>query len=157
MTKKSKKLIPQKERFCQEYVIDCNGTQAAARAGYSKKSSNEQAGRLLGQPQIKKRIAELQVRIAHRLEISAEKVIAEFAKIGFANLQDYIGKGNRIKDISTLPRELASVVESINKGRKGTKIKLCSKETALENLGKHLGIYEKDNAQKEIRFIVQKY
>jgi phage terminase small subunit len=30
------KLTPKQERFCQEYLIDSNATQAAIRAGYSK-------------------------------------------------------------------------------------------------------------------------
>ena len=34
------------EKFCQEYMIDLNATQAAIRAGYSPKTANEQAGRL---------------------------------------------------------------------------------------------------------------
>lgn len=34
-------------RFCEEYMIDLNATQAAIRAGYSPKTANEQAARLL--------------------------------------------------------------------------------------------------------------
>lgn len=31
------KLTPKQERFCEEYLIDLNATQAAIRAGYSEK------------------------------------------------------------------------------------------------------------------------
>lgn len=151
------KLLAQEERFSQEYVIDNNGTQAAIRAKYTPHSAKETASKLLARPRVQKRVAELQAEIADRLGIKADAVITEFARIAFANLQDFVGKGNRIKDVSKLPRELAAVIEAVDKGRNGTKIKLHSKLTALENLGKHLGIYEKDNSQKEIRFIVQKY
>lgn len=41
--------------FCQEYVVDKNGTQAAIRAGYSDKTANEQASRLLTNVNIKKK------------------------------------------------------------------------------------------------------
>ena len=41
------KLTDKQEMFCKEYLIDLNATQAAIRAGYSKKTANEQAGRLL--------------------------------------------------------------------------------------------------------------
>ena len=40
-------LTPKQISFCQEYLKDFNGTQAAIRAGYSKKTANEQASRLL--------------------------------------------------------------------------------------------------------------
>lgn len=34
-------------RFCEEYMIDLNATQAAIRAGYSPKTAQEQSARLL--------------------------------------------------------------------------------------------------------------
>ena len=40
-------LSPKRQRFVDEYVVDFNGTQAATRAGYSPKSAQEQAARLL--------------------------------------------------------------------------------------------------------------
>ena len=41
------KLIKKRQRFVDEYLIDLNGTQAAIRAGYSVKTANEQAARML--------------------------------------------------------------------------------------------------------------
>ncbi len=35
------KLTPKQQRFCDEYLIDLNATQAAIRAGYSKKTAKE--------------------------------------------------------------------------------------------------------------------
>lgn len=32
------------KRFCDEYLIDCNATQAAIRAGYSKKTAEKASG-----------------------------------------------------------------------------------------------------------------
>lgn len=40
-------LTPQQERFCQEYAVDYNGTNAAIRAGYAEKTAASQASRLL--------------------------------------------------------------------------------------------------------------
>ena len=39
-------LTDKQEAFVREYLIDCNGTRAAIRAGYSRKTANEQAVRL---------------------------------------------------------------------------------------------------------------
>jgi len=41
------KLTAKQQRFCDEYLIDLNATQAAIRAGYSKKTAAEQGARLL--------------------------------------------------------------------------------------------------------------
>ena len=40
-------LTAKQQRFCEEYLIDLNATQAAVRAGYSAKTANEQGSRLL--------------------------------------------------------------------------------------------------------------
>lgn len=51
MTKKQK-------RFCEEYLIDCNATQAAIRAGYSKKTAKSIGQENLTKPDIKAYIDE---------------------------------------------------------------------------------------------------
>ena len=51
---KKKNIINDKQtRFCKEYVIDFNATQAAIRAGYSKKSAKVIAFENLQKPEIK--------------------------------------------------------------------------------------------------------
>ena len=49
-------MTPKQQRFCDEYLIDLNGTQAAIRAGYSAKTANEQASRMLAKANIKEYI-----------------------------------------------------------------------------------------------------
>ena len=44
---KDKPLTNKQRRFCEEYVIDWNGTRAAIAAGYSEKSAREQASQNL--------------------------------------------------------------------------------------------------------------
>ena len=41
------KLTNRQKRFVEEYLIDLNARQAAIRAGYSPKTAQEQASRLL--------------------------------------------------------------------------------------------------------------
>ena len=74
---KNGRLTAKQERFCQEYVVDCNGTQAAIRAGYSEPTAQEQSSRLLSNVMVQQRVAELQKRVANKLEITAEKVLQE--------------------------------------------------------------------------------
>lgn len=57
------KLTAKQQRFCDEYLIDLNATQAAIRAGYSEKTSNEQGSRLLRNVSVKEYIA---VRMAEK-------------------------------------------------------------------------------------------
>lgn len=64
-----------RERFCQEYIVDCNATQAATRAGYSKKTAYSQGQRLLKDVEVGNRIAELQKRAAWETQLTAEYVL----------------------------------------------------------------------------------
>lgn len=154
---KPAKLTPKQERFCQEYIIDLNGTQAAIRAGYSEKTAVEIASQNLIKLNIQAFINKLIAERSKRTEITADMVIREMAKIGMLNHQDYIGEGNEILDISKISRDKAAAVESIQKTVTTTKegvetvsvkIKLFNKNVALDQLAKHTGVYEKDNSQK---------
>ena len=52
------KLTAKQQRFCDEYLIDLNATQAAIRAGYSKKTARAIGNENLMKPDIKKYIDE---------------------------------------------------------------------------------------------------
>lgn len=57
-----KRMTAKQKRFCDEYLIDLNATQAAIRAGYSKKTANrigtENLSKLVIKEYIDKRMAE---------------------------------------------------------------------------------------------------
>ncbi|MBQ7875493.1 MAG: terminase small subunit [Oscillospiraceae bacterium] len=55
-----KKLTAKQEKFCMEYIVDYNGTQAAIRAGYSESSARTTAWRMLKNDDIAARVRELQ-------------------------------------------------------------------------------------------------
>ena len=50
-------LTPKQQRFVEEYLVDLNATQAAIRAGYSKKTAEFQASRLLRNVKVQKAIS----------------------------------------------------------------------------------------------------
>lgn len=52
-----KELTPMQQRFVQEYLLDLNAKQAAIRAGYSKRTAQEQSSRLLSNVKVQRAIA----------------------------------------------------------------------------------------------------
>ncbi len=149
-------LNPRQQRFILEYLVDLNGTRSAIAAGYSPKTARFIAAENLTKPNIQKFIKEAQDELARKTGITAEKVIAELAKIGFANMLDFIQiskDGDPFIDLSELTREQAAAlseatVEEYKEGKgdnardvKRVKIKLHDKQVALVNLGKHLGMF----------------
>ncbi len=51
-------MTSKQKRFCTEYLIDCNATQAAIRAGYSAKTAYSVGQRMLKNVEVKKYIDE---------------------------------------------------------------------------------------------------
>jgi len=158
--KSVKKLTPKQKKFCNEYLLDLNATQAAIRAGYSKKSAAIQGCENLTKPNIQNKIKENRERVQKNTDITPESVVRELAKIGFANIKGVFDDNNEIVDISKLPDDITAAIESIQSDirhdsgdsdgyTEKVKVKFHSKLHALTDLGKHLGIFEKDNKQKQ--------
>ncbi len=70
-------LTAKQRRFADEYLIDCNATQAAIRAGYSARTANEQAVNLLDNRKIAAYIEE-QLEQIHNEQIADTQEIMEF-------------------------------------------------------------------------------
>lgn len=68
-------MTTKQKRFCQEYLIDLNATQAAIRAGYSEKSAYSVEQRMLKNVEVKKYIAEQMERLKNEKISSAQEVL----------------------------------------------------------------------------------
>lgn len=161
-------LTDKQKRFCEEYLIDLNATQAAIRAGYSPKTAEQTASRLLRNVKVQEYIAKRQKELSRSTEVTQERVIRELALIAFSNTADYahvVEKkmkaevGGMLVDIldedgkpvtyrtveplltEELTEEQKRALAVIKKGRDGLEVKPCDKVRALELLGKHLGIF----------------
>lgn len=74
--KKKDELSDKQKAFVQEFQVDRNGTQAAIRAGYSKKTAYSIANENLKKPEIAAAIAKAQAAAQERTEITTDFVIA---------------------------------------------------------------------------------
>lgn len=155
-------LTAKQARFVDEYMVDLNATQAAIRSGYSAKTAADIGRQLLRKTPVAKAIAERKRSASERIGVTAEAVVAELAKIGFANMADYMragGDGDPYLDFSKLTRDQAAAlsevtVEDFKKGRgeaardvRRIKFKLHDKRAALVDLGKHLGIFAAEKVE----------
>lgn len=69
------KLSAKQEQFCREYLVDLNATQAAIRAGYSPKTAQEQASRLLSNVMVAARVAELKQNRIEKVSRTAQDAL----------------------------------------------------------------------------------
>lgn len=109
-------LSAKQQRLVEEYLVDCNGTQAAIRAGYSKKTANEQAARLLAKVSIQNAIAERRSKLAAKVAVTQEMVV----------------------------RGLLAEAQCFTKEQGAS---AGARVAAWTQLGRHLGLFERDNAQ----------
>ncbi len=68
-------LTAKQQTFVEEYLIDLNGKQAAIRAGYSPKTAEVQASRLLSNAKVTEYVQELQGARSERTEITQDYVL----------------------------------------------------------------------------------
>jgi len=83
-------ISPRHERFVLEFLKDGNATRAYIRAGYSPRGAQPSASRLLRQPHIEAAVTVGRQRVAAALELSVARIGREYARIAFANIDDYI-------------------------------------------------------------------
>lgn len=157
-------LSNQKELFCQYYVASMNATNAAKKAGYKKENARTQGSKLLTNADIKERVTILQKEMAERNKLKADDIINELRKLAFWDIKSFLKTGNSIKDISRLNIDTAKPIIGIKtkETKMGavieitTEIKLADKRAALVDLGRHIGIFDKDNVQKAIKIKVSR-
>jgi phage terminase small subunit len=76
--------------FVLEYLVDLNATQAAIKAGYSPKTANEQASRLMTRDDVQKAIQKGMNKRGQRTEITADMVLQRWWDIATADPNDII-------------------------------------------------------------------
>lgn len=168
------KLTAKQQRFCDEYLIDLNATQAAIRAGYSKKNAGKIGPELLGKTRIAEQIQQRKADRVERTEVTQDFVIRELMAIASVNATDYArivekpatieaegqmiqlydADGNPVKYRTVEPVLTEELTETqkkalavIKKGRDGFEIKPYDKVRVLELLGKHLGMWDKKSEE----------
>lgn len=131
------------EKFCYEYCLDLNATQAAIRAGYSRRTARAASSRLLTKVNIKKKIGELQGNLAETAMISALRLINEHAKIAFSSIADFHIDWHTLKDYGSLTDDQKACIQEISvedtREGKNIKIKLFDKLRSLNSLSTILG------------------
>lgn len=150
---KKGKLTPKRERFCQEYVIDFNITQAAVRAGFSKATAYSIGWTLLKDVEIQKRISDLQNKASTEFNVTKQRLMSILMDIAGAKIED-------IKDPETgailpaheWPEHMKGVISAVETdelyerigdtkipvGQK-VKVRLWEKTKAIELLNKMCG------------------
>ena len=113
-------LTRKRERFCREYLVDLNATQAAIRAGYSRKTAKAQASALLAIPRVSQRVSELieEQNAKRDKEATPERILEHLGKVAFARKPaKHVRVSDKVRALELFMRHLGLVGENqINVG-----------------------------------------
>jgi phage terminase small subunit len=137
-----KKLSAKQKRFCEEYLVDLNATQAAIRAGYSLKTANRIASQNLSKLDIQENIRLEQQKLTEKADITKAEVMNELAFMLRAKISDYCtfnGSTLQWKSFDDLTEAQIKAIESIKQTANGIELKLHGKNWTIERISKMLG------------------
>lgn len=153
------KLTAKQQRFCDEYLIDLNATQAAIRSGYSKKTAKQ-----IGQENLTK--LDIKEYIEKRMEEKEKELIADQDEV-MKYLSSVMRREKTESVVVTLSKEKSTYVPDSNGTMRKQTVKedipkvveiparLSDANKAAELLGKAYGIYtEKVDMNADISPIV---
>ncbi len=144
-------MTPKRQRFVQEYLKDCNGTQAAIRAGYSSKTAGSQAERLLRNVALKQAVDTGLAKRTETLGISKADNLSWLARVRDTSVPDVVGWNPTtgtmsVKAFDSLTPEQRSAIESfeVDPGKHGQRVKIKFRDSirAQELILKVLGQIE---------------
>jgi phage terminase small subunit len=145
-TNRTKPLQDRQEKFCLEYLKDMNATQAAVRAGYSRRTCEVQGPRLLGNVRIAARVQQLLQKRNEKLELKTDDVLRELLRIATVDVSKIYGPDGLLLPIHEMPEDVRRAIAGVDVLSHGDgetvwttkKVRFWDKTKALELLAKVL-------------------
>jgi len=151
-------------KFVDEYLKDLNGKQAAIRAGYAPKSAESKASQLLSLIKVQAAVQHQRDKLQAKAEVTQEWVIERYKRLIEFHIDEIYDEEGNLKPLSQIPKNALYAIQSFKnmkskststskQGEKTTEmflqdIKFPNKRETLDSLARHLGMFEKDNAQQ---------
>lgn len=131
------KMTDKQRRFCDEYLIDLNATQAAIRAGYSKKTAQQMGTENLSKPVIKEYIAARMAEKESELIADQDEVLKYLTAVLRGETQSEVVVVENIGDYMSQARTMQKAPDEKERLK------------AAELLGKRYGLYT-DRVEQEV-------
>lgn len=151
-------LNAKQRRFADEYLLDLNATAAYKRAGYAGigNSAESAACSLLSNVKVSAYIALRQEKLQVKMEITQERVLAEYAKLAFLDPRKFFNARGGLIPITELDADTAAALAGMDIAmeRDGEdedgkpkyvpvhKIKMIDKKGALDSIARTLGMFK---------------
>lgn len=159
-------LTAAEETACREYIRNGGDQSAAFRVAYPHSTKWQpqavwtRSSQLFAKDKVKVRLATLREQIERIALVEERELLSELAAMLRMDPAECFDERGNLLPIKDIPRNVRRNITSIKvrrlKSERGTEediveLKFSDKQGTMEKLGKHLGIYERDNAQKNDR------
>lgn len=163
----------QQKMWCFYYLQSYNATDAAKKAGYSKKSTKMIGYNLKNHKEIQKALEHLSNILSTKLFLTAERLMERHAKVAFSDMADFVdygyekvkqpvydGAGNltdykeiekpyyRLKPIKDVD---STLIKSVTRTRGGIDVELEDRSKSLNTLTKLITLSKKDEHRLNIK------
>lgn len=109
-------ITKRQKSFADEYLKDYNGKQAAIRAGYSEKTAENQASRMLRLVKVAEYLGKRQIEKEKKIGITIEAIIDELREVGFGVVDgEKLKMNDKIKALELLGKHLGMFSEGKDK------------------------------------------
>lgn len=172
MTAALRPLTARQSAFVTEYLVDLNATQAAIRVGYSARTAQEQAARLLGNAIVAAAIQREMEKRTERVHVDADRTLLELASLAYSDITDvaqWDGDTFHLTPSAELKPQARRAIQSVKVKRKRNvtgrgedaevweteeiEVKLWDKVAALDKVMRHLRLFPQ---QAEVHFNIER-
>ncbi len=154
-------VLVRRKLFAERYLTNGrNATEAAIHVGYAEANAAKAGFRLLQYPDVQTLIAARTEQVVAKAILTTDKWAQEIAGIGHFDPGEMYDENGDLIPIHKMPvhvrKAIGSIKHSTRRDGKGedaayittTEVKAWDKNAALANIGRHLGVFEKDNRQQ---------
>jgi phage terminase small subunit len=146
--------------FVEAYIANGNNaSQAAIAAGTGGKQPRAEGWKLLKDPVVQDMLAARAKRVAELAGMNTENWARELRALAFSRIGDILGPGGKLRPLATLPDHVQAAIASVKATPDGTALeyKFWNKNGALTTMARHLGLFERDNAQQksDVRIVLE--
>jgi phage terminase small subunit len=156
----NKDLTLKQQRFIEAYLKDLNATNAAIKAGYSKKTAHVSGCVLLKNPKIQREVQIYREKEQDKAGISREWIIERYKRLIEFHIDEIYDNDGNMKPLDEIPKDILYAIQGIRSMKrtststnKTTKelivqdLKFHNKKDVLDSLARYLGMFEKEGEQ----------
>lgn len=142
-------LKPVQEKFCWEYVLRCdNGTRAylAAKPSVKESTARVEASKLLTNPDVVGRIAQIRAELTRRYSVTAEDLVMYHGKVLKIDRSIFTDKKGKLKKIEDIDLEALSILDIHfpvdSKGKSQVLFEVPKRHGSAVELARMLGLHK---------------